>query len=110
MKAGTLNRRITIQRRATGTDAAGQPLQTWADVATVWANILGNTGMASIRHAGEVSAAIKRYSIRIRFREGLDEGMRVVYAGQNFDIKEVRMDYPGREWTDLVVELGANDG
>jgi SPP1 family predicted phage head-tail adaptor len=110
VKAGSLNCRVTIQKRDAGTDSAGGPLQTWSDVATVWANITGNTGLTTIRLSGEVPAAVKRYSIRIRFREGIDEGMRVSYAGQVFDIRKVRMDYAGREWTDLVVELGANDG
>lgn len=108
--AGKLNRRVTIQQRTAGQDASGQPMLTWTDVATVWANIAGDTGLGSIRASGDLPAPVKRYSFRIRFREGLDEGMRVVYGGQNFDVKTVRMDYAGREWTDLVCELGANDG
>ncbi len=107
---GALNRRATIQRRADGEDAAGQPLLTWVDVATVWANVAGATGLAMIKSVGDVPAAIKKYSIRIRFREGLDEGMRVVLDGVPFDVQQVRMDYDGRQWTDLVCEQGGNDG
>lgn len=110
LAAGKLNRRILIQQRQAGYDEAGQPVQTWVDVVTVWANVAGDAGLPTIRASGALPAPIKRYSFRIRFREGLDEGMRVVYGGQNFDVKAVRMDYAGREWTDLVVELGANDG
>lgn len=108
--AGKLNRRITIQRRDSGQDAAGQPVLTWADVATVSAFIAGDTGLGTIRNSGALPAPIKRYSFRIRYRAGLDEGMRVVYGGQNFDIKAVRMDFAGKQWTDLVCEVGANDG
>lgn len=110
LAAGKLNRRVTIQKRTDGTDAAGQPLLTWEDVATVWANVAGDTGLGTIRNAGDVPAAIKRYSVRIRFREGLDEGMRVLLGAVPFDIREVRMDYAKREWTDLVCEQGGNDG
>lgn len=110
MRAGQLNRRITIQQRTSAHDAAGQPVLTWVDVATAWCNIAGDTGLRTIRASGDLPAPIKRYSFRIRYREGLDEGMRVVYSGQNFDIKTVRMDFAGKEWTDLVCELGANDG
>ena len=110
MDIGSLNRRITIQRRQTGEDEAGQPLLGWEDVASVWANVLGQTGLGTIKNSGDVTAAIKAYSFRIRFREGLDEGMRVVLAGTPFDVKQVRMDYAGREWTDLVCEQGGNDG
>lgn len=107
--AGKLNRRITIQRRDVGQDDAGQPVLTWVDVVTVWSNIAGDTGLHTIRASGDLPAPIKRYSFRIRYREGLDEGMRVVYGGQNYDIKAVRMDYAGQEWADLVCETG-NDG
>ena len=110
MEIGKLNRRVTIQQLVSGQDAAGQPVQTWTDVATVWANVAGDTGLRTIKNAGDVTAAIKRYSIRIRFREGLDEGMRVLLGAVPFDVKEVRMDYAGREWTDLVCEQGGNDG
>jgi len=110
LAAGKLNRRITIQRRQTGTDAAGQPLQGWEDVVVVWSQLAGDNGLATIRASGDLPAPIKRYSFRIRYRDGLDEGMRVIYAGAPFDIKAVRMDFAGREWTDLVCELGGNDG
>lgn len=110
MRSGTLRHPITIQSRATGADAAGQPLLTWATTATVWANVMGLTGMGAITYSGDVAAAIKGYSFRIRFLEGLDEGMRVVYNGVNFDVRQVRMDYAGRDWTDLVCETGGNDG
>ena len=110
LPAGTLNHHITIQRRQTGEDEAGQPLLGWEDVASVWANPIGQTGLGTIKTSGTVAAAIKAYSFRIRFREGLDEGMRVVLAGAPFDVKQVRMDYAGREWTDLVCEAGGSDG
>lgn len=115
MKAGELNRLITIQRRLVGEDAAGQPLQGWdpVPVAQVWANVRGATGMASIRQSSPVdgvAVSMNSYSFRIRYRLGLDAGMRVVFGGQPFDVKQVRMDHAGREWTDLVCEQGGNDG
>lgn len=109
LAAGALNRRVTIQRRADGYDEAGQPVTTWEDVATVWANIAGQTGMGAITRAQDgVGASIERYSIRIRYREGLDAGMRVVHGSQVFDVRQVRMDFDRREFTDLVCELGGN--
>lgn len=110
LAAGSLDSRITIQQLAAGQDAAGQPVQTWTDVAKVWANVAGAGGLTTIKNASDVAAAIKRYSIRIRFREGLDEGMRVLLGTVPFDVKEVRMDYAGREWTDLVCEQGGSNG
>lgn len=113
MKAGDLNRSITIQAKQSGVDAAGQPINTWTDVATVWANIKGETGMASIRKTlprDGVSMSLDAYSFRIRFMDGITAGMRVLYQGAAFDILQVRMDYADRVWTDLVCEVGRNDG
>lgn len=110
LSAGTFNRRVTIQQRVDGQDDAGQPMLTWVDVATVAANVAGATGMGTIKNSGDVTAAIKRYSIRIRYRTGLNEGMRVLHDAIPFDVKEVRMDYAGHQWTDLVCEQGGNSG
>lgn len=35
--AGDLRQRITLQEQSTDIDGAGQPIDTWTDVATVWA-------------------------------------------------------------------------
>lgn len=109
---GSLNRQITIQAKQSGVDAAGQPVNTWVNVATVWANIKGETGMASIRKTlprDGVAMSLDAYSFRIRFLTGIVAGMRVVYEGATFDILQVRMDYAGRIWTDLVCEAGRYD-
>ena len=113
MDPGALNRRITIQKRTPGRDAAGQPLRTWEPVVEVWADVRGSTGMASIRQSGmqeNVAASINSYSFRIRYRAGIDAGMRVLLDGEPFDIKQVRMDHAGKVWTDLVCEQGGSLG
>lgn len=109
MKAGDLDRLVTIQQRQPGEDDAGQPLETWIDVASVWANVKGATGMASIRQSSlqdNVAASVNSYSFRIHYLEGITAAMRVDLDGVLFDIKQVRMDYAKREWTDLVCEQG----
>ena len=113
MKAGELNRQIVIQSRDSGEDAAGQPVDTWTTLATVWANVKGATGMGSIRQSANqdgVAVELNSYSFRIRYRTDVDAANRVVFNGQNFDVKQVRHDYAGKEWTDLVCEVGGNDG
>lgn len=39
MQIGKLDKRITLQNRSSTLDDYGQPINTWSDVATVWANI-----------------------------------------------------------------------
>ena len=119
LAAGTLNRRGTIQRRQDGEDEAGQPLDDWDVVAKVWAHVKGQTGMGAITGLQDnVAASIDRYSIRIRYRTGLDAGMRWCFNDENdepiesepFDIKQVRMDFERKEWTDLITEKGGSQG
>ena len=103
MQAGPLNSRITIQRKTAAADAWGTPEpQGWEDVAKVWANVRYLSGSESIRAGADVS--IVRASIRIRWRTGIDAGMRVLHAGQVYDIEAV---LPGadRKHIDLVCKL-----
>jgi SPP1 family predicted phage head-tail adaptor len=111
LRAGSLNRRISIQRSGAGRDAAGQPIKTWLDVVITWANVKSQTGMGVVTgEQGGVEASVTRYSFRIRYRSGIDAGMRVLMAGVPYDITSVQMDEDRREWTDLVCNRGANDG
>jgi SPP1 family predicted phage head-tail adaptor len=76
MNAGELDTRITIQRRQSGRDSVGQPVETWTDVCTCWASVKTPIGMEAIRAGASVATTL--VSIRIRYRTGLDAGMRVV--------------------------------
>lgn len=120
LNAGELNRRITIRKRAEGSYPDGQPVEAWVVVASgVWADIRTQSGLGAISAAGgDVPLSVTRYSIRIRYRPGLDAGMQVLEHGADglpdesapYDIKAVQLDKARREWTDLVCELGANNG
>lgn len=103
MRAGLLNSRVTIQQLAAGQDALGQPVQTWSDVATVWANIRHSSGVENIKSDAEMS--VVRASIRIRYKTGITTGMRAVSGGVSYDIMSVLPDMGGKEYTDLVCEV-----
>ena len=61
MRAGTLNSFVTIEQRAGGQDEAGQPLEDWLPVASMWANIKNRTGAETIR-ADQESSAVRTAS------------------------------------------------
>ncbi len=108
MDAGSLTCRVTIQERAAGKDAANQPIDGWTTVAQRWANISGQTGLGSITNMQDnVPASVERYSIRMRYTDIVKPEMRVLYQGQVFDVRQVRMDFARKEYTDLVCELGS---
>lgn len=102
MQAGPLNDRIAIQRRPPGGNL-GHPSNDWTDVARVWANIRFGSGAEAIR-AGQI-VSLASVSIRIRWREGITAGMRVVNKGVAYDIQAVLPDMAGRKHVDLVCKV-----
>lgn len=101
---GTLqyDKRVTLQRRAPGRDAAGQPATVWQPVVTVWADVRHTSGLEAIK-AG-ATASVVQASIRIRWREGVDSGMRAVRGAVVYEIKAV-LPHVRREHIDLVCEV-----
>jgi SPP1 family predicted phage head-tail adaptor len=105
MQAGRLDSRVTIQAPGTTTDALGQPIPSWTDVALVWASIRHLSGVEAIKADATVSTV--KASIRIRYRTGMNAGMRVVHGAQVYSIEAVMPDVGGREFVDLVAEVVA---
>ena len=103
MQAGRLNRRCTLQQPGTTTDALGQPIPGWTDVATVWGDIRMKSGLEAIKAGTPVSTV--QASIRIRYRAGINAGMRVVHNLTAYNITAVQPDVGGREFVDLVAEV-----
>lgn len=99
MQAGQLDTPITIQRKTGGTGAWGAPLpEAWEDYATIWANVRHLSGTESIKAGADVS--VVQASIRIRWRQDITAGMRVVHGAQTFDIEAVLYGQR-REFVDL---------
>lgn len=87
MAAGRFRHRITLQELVTGQDEAGQPVQEWQDVATVWAAVeplRGREYWAAAQVQSEVTTRI-----RIRYRSGIRPDMRVLYGGRVFNVTAV---------------------
>ena len=108
LNAGRLNRRVTIKSRSSTQDAAGQQVETWADVTTVWGDIKAPAGAAAAERLGadrETSTAA--YSIRIRYRTDITAGMRAYEGGTTYDIAQVLPVVARREYCDLVCVAGA---
>lgn len=97
-----LNRRVTLQRHAAGKDALGQPNTNWQDVLTVWAHIRNENGVQTLKAGAETSKL--KASIRIRYRTGLTEDMRVLYGAVAYQIAAILPDEEGKQFIDLVCE------
>lgn len=102
VQAGKFNRRITLQAPATGQDAAGQPLNGWVDVAQLWADIRTTGGLEAIK-AGAATSVVQR-SVRLRWRTGLNAGMRVLHGAAVYNVLAVLPDEATRQFVDLVCQ------
>lgn len=105
MKAGDLRDRITIQRATSGDDGYGNVIASWADLATIWANIRETPGKETVA-AGRIEAS-RTATIRVRassLSRSISAADRVVARGQVWNIRSViEID---RATLELLVEAG----
>jgi SPP1 family predicted phage head-tail adaptor len=79
--AGQLDRRIQILHFTEVYDEYGQLIQDWVPIAEVWA-ARRDEAVSEVLVSGALTAVVSS-KFRIRYRQGLTEGMRVVDLGQN---------------------------
>lgn len=108
--AGLLDQRITIQRRATGEDANGQPSAAWTDVCTVWAQAMTKRGREYISAGQEQSAAMVVFRIRYRTDVVQDAALRVLWRGVPYGLVEPAQDVGGqRSFIEMACATGRKD-
>ena len=108
LKAGDLDKRVTIQAPTETRDAGGAVVVTWVDVATVWAAIeplRGRELIAAQAEASEVSG-----KIRLRYLSGITSKHRVVYGARIFDVVAPVNPKERGEALELYVREGPNEG
>lgn len=84
MRAGALNRRITIQTKTTTYGTYNEPIETWADDFTEWVGMETTGG-------GEFYAAQKMYAqttvvFTMRYRTDITTLNRIKYGTRYFEI------------------------
>lgn len=110
--AGTLDRRIRIERPVADDSVDGAGSGTWELVTEVWANVQDALPSRGERLADGINVATRPARVRIRFRRGISSEMRIL-VGRN-----VKNEDGDKIWeTDRVAqiitvpaELGSRDG
>ena len=87
MRAGVLDRRITIERNNEVQDEFGGLTSVWTTFAAVWARVAPVTGKETFL-SDQVTASADTL-FRIRYLVGLDTKMRIVYNEKNYNIKNI---------------------
>lgn len=88
MRAGLMDRSITIQRAATTIDDFGTPTDTWGDVVTVRAQQVQTSTDEYIRGYGASDETVIVF--RTWWRNGITNADRIIYAGDAYNIKETK--------------------
>ena len=87
ISAGELNKRIILQIAQLKQDSYGEPIETWTDIATVWANIITSGGRefyAAQKMNAETTAVIK-----MRYRAAMHTRFRIKYGNRYFEILSI---------------------
>jgi SPP1 family predicted phage head-tail adaptor len=88
MNASKLNKRITITRPITTISASGQQTITeWEPFAQAWANVRPLRGTEKFE-ANQIGNTVT-HKITVRYRDDIDEGMRLCYDQKELDIKTI---------------------
>lgn len=84
---GDLRERVTLQQKATVTDAIGGETVTWSDVVTLWALVEPLAGLEKY----EAEAVQSQLSLRvtIRYRDDVDATWRVRWRSRTLEIHSV---------------------
>ena len=100
MLIGKLNKRITLQSKTTTRDAMGGMVETWTDVATIWAAVWPTSAKTKIQ--AESTTMIATHRIRIRYRTSIDSTYRVKFKTRYFSIDSITNPNEHNEWLDLI--------
>ena len=95
MRAGRLDRRITLSRMIRTDDSYGEAIPTWVDLATVWAEMLPVRGAEWFVARQTIAEVDTKF--RIRYRVGITPLDRVTLDGRYYDVQ-------------AVIELGRREG
>lgn len=88
MRAGELDRRITLKEPVRTTDTAGGIVTTYTDVATVSAKKRDVSGREKFR-AEQVNAELTT-RFTIRYRSDIQNDWRIVFKSKDYDILVIR--------------------
>lgn len=108
LAAGKLTERVTIQRKSAARNAIGEEVVTWADIATVWAQVEPLRGREFF--AGAQMQAAVDVRIRIRYGVSVQAEDRAVWRGQAHDIVSVIEPGARQAELELMCISGVRDG
>jgi len=87
MKAGDLNKVITFRNKSIAYNGYNEPIETWADAASVWAKIV-NTGGKEF-YAAQKKNAETEAVFKVRYTKRVNERMQIKYGNRTYEILSI---------------------
>lgn len=84
LRAGRLNKRVTIQQVTRTADGGGGYTEAWGTLATMWARVTPTDGLE--RFEGQQTQGTLRYEVEIRHRTDVTSAMRLSYDSRSLYI------------------------
>ena len=89
MRAGELDRLITVRTNIPAVDSYGEPIENWSTLGIIWAKIQPTQEVE--KFVGEQTAAFEFMDFTIRFGEIFrDYKNSIVWDGKTFDIVSIK--------------------
>jgi len=104
MRAGRMDRRITIQKVTETQNTYGEPIEAWTDHRTVWAEVVPQRGSSGEHYRNPELVSTNRLIFRIRYLIGITNKMRIEYNSDYYDIKTTA-ELGRREILEILGEL-----
>lgn len=88
MRAGSMDSQITVQRATTAINDYGAPVETWADLVTLRAQVIQSSTEEFIRGAGASDETVVVF--RTWYFDDVTLADRIVFDGEIHNIKETK--------------------
>lgn len=105
VSAGRLRRRVTIRRQTRVAKESGGFETTWADLATVWAEVIGLNGREAV--IGHALQGVSYYRITIRFGADVIDADQLRYGAIDLNIRSVSDPDGRREQLLILADTGS---
>ena len=105
MRAGKLDRRISLQTATLTYNSYGESVSTWATTYTVWADVWPLPYNEQVEGDRKTEGTL--FKVRIRYQSGVIPTMRLVYNSSYYDIVSIQ-EGNRQEYLDLIVQLDRN--
>lgn len=108
LSPGRLRNRVTIRRLTTARVSGGGRSESWADVATIWAEVIGISGREAV--IAEALQGVSFYKITIRWRPDITDADQLRYGAIDLNIRSASDPDGYREELLILADTGSAQG